>query len=96
MNKHFLPKQFKLKKANLLNPKFQMFKQVKFRMFNNNLINLRQALNNHKINNKRILLSNNKIKTVINNHITKTLENNWHLFLTLRKKGIKMLNFKIF
>ena len=92
MNKHFLPKQFKLKKANLLNPKFQMFQQAKFRLPNNNLT---QTLN-HKINNKKILLSNNQIKTVINNHITKTLENKCQLFLTLMKNVIKMLNFKRF
>ena len=95
MNKHFLQKQFKLKKANLLNPKFQMFQQAKFRLLNNNLMNLIQALN-HKINNKKILHSNNQIKTVINNHITKTLENKCQLFLTLMKNAIKMLNFKRF
>ena len=93
MNKHFLLKQFKLKKANLLNPKFQMFKQAKFRRLKNNLINLTLILN-HKINNRRI--SNNQIKTVINNHITKTLENKSQTFLTLWKKGIQIFNFKIF
>ena len=77
MNKHFLQKHFKLKKANLPNPKLQMFKQAKFIMLESNLA---QALN-HKINNKITLLSNNQIKTAINNHITKTLENKCQMFL---------------